>query len=138
MNKRPRSVGRLIIAAAVGGMVACANDIEPLGPTPLDEGIIVYLHSGYRGTSQQVGVDVPDLGKVEGPCSPTEGGNGDWDDCISSIRVMPGWGARIYDDKDFRGAVLEVNEDIPDLSAVRGDCSGSHNDCITSIRVFRK
>jgi hypothetical protein len=117
---------------------ACGNP-EPLGPTPLDQGIVVFIHSDYRGTSQQIGADVTDLTKVEGPCNIGEGGElGTWDNCISSIRLLPGYYARIYGDKNFRGAVLEVKQDIPDLGAVRGDCSGSYNDCITSIRVLKR
>ena len=65
------------MAAALGfGLISCGDTIEPLGPTPLDQGIVVYLNSGYRGVSQQVGADVTDLSVVEGPCSPSEGGTG--------------------------------------------------------------
>jgi hypothetical protein len=77
------------------------------------------------------------LGKVEGPCGAAEGGLGTWNDCISSVRVLPGWSARIYEDKNYRGAVLDVNADILDLSGVHGSCSDSFNDCISSIKVFR-
>jgi hypothetical protein len=127
----------LLWAAAIALVIAACGS-QPLGPTPVDEGIIVYVHSGFRGTSQQVGIDVPDLGKVEGPCQIDEnGGGGSWNDCISSIRVLPGWTARIYGDKNFRGAVLDVTTDVPDLEAIRGDCSGNYNDCVSSIRVIR-
>lgn len=127
---------RVACAAALGFTLGCGS--QPLGPTPVDQGIILYIHSDFRGTSQQVGVDVPNFGNVEGPCQIDEnGGGGTWNDCISSIRVLPGWRARIYGDKNFRGAALDVTEDIPDLEMVRGDCSGSYNDCISSIRVSR-
>ena len=133
-----RTESRLIVAAALGfGLISCGDTIEPLGPTPLDQGIVVYLNSGYRGVSQQVGADVTDLSVVEGPCSPSEGGTGTWDDCISSVRVLPGWSARLYRDKNFRGAVLEVTADIPDLSKLQGSCDGGYNDCISSIRVIK-
>jgi peptidase inhibitor family I36 len=128
---------RIIGAAVTALLLASCESNEPLGPTPLDQGIVVYLHSGYRGVSQQVGADVDDLGKIEGPCNVTEGGLGTWNDCVSSIRVLPGWSARIYGDKNYRGGVLDVNADIPDLSKVQGSCSGSYNDCISSIRVFK-
>jgi hypothetical protein len=127
-----------LLAAASIGLTIVACGTEPLGPTPVDQGIIVYLHSGFRGTSQQVGEDVSDLTRIEGPCQLDEnGGGGSWNDCISSIRVLPGWRARVYGDKNFRGAVLDVTEDIADLDAVRGDCSGSYNDCVSSIRVMK-
>ena len=132
-----RGATRLIAATLLGLLLTSCASNEPLGPTPLDEGIVIYLNSGYRGVSQQVGADVDDLGKVEGPCGASEGGLGTWNDCISSVRVLPGWSARIYGDKNYRGAVLDVNADIPDLSKVNGSCSGSYNDCISSIRVFK-
>jgi len=116
--------------------MACET-LEPLGPTPVDQGVLIYLNSGYRGVSQQVGADVDDLGKIEGPCGASEGGTGTWNDCISSIRVLPGWSARIYGDKNYRGAVLEVTADVPDLKQVHGSCSGSYDDCISSIRVIK-
>ena len=129
---------RLLFAAGLAAAIAaCGGGTQPLGPTPLDQGVVVFMNSGYRGTSQQVGADVADLRKAEGPCSADENGTGSWDDCISSIRVLPGWSARLYGDKNFRGAVLEVTEDIADLSSLRGDCSGSYNDCISSIRVSK-
>jgi len=122
----------LLVGPACGGP-------EPLGPTPLDQGIVVFIHSGYRGTSQQIGADVTDLTQVEGPCNVGDsGGTGTWDNCISSIRLLPGYSARIYGDRNFRGAVLEVTQDIPDLGALHGDCSGSYDDCISSIRVIKR
>lgn len=133
MRRGLRFLSAVAIAIAIA---ACGS--QPLGPTPVDQGIIVYVHSGFRGTSQQVGIDVPDLGKVEGPCQIDEnGGGGSWNDCISSIRVLPGWHARIYGDKNFKGAVLDVTADVPDLEVIRGDCSGNYNDCVSSIRVIK-
>jgi hypothetical protein len=128
----------MLCAAGLGvAIAACGSGPQPLGPTPLDEGVVVFMNSGFRGTSQQVGADVPDLGKAEGPCAADENGTGSWNDCISSIRILPGWTARVYGDKNFRGAVLEVTADVADLSALRGDCSGSYDDCISSIRVIK-
>ena len=132
-----RYAHRVLCAAAVAFLIPGCGGTQPLGPTPLDQGIVIFIHSGFRGTSQQVGADVPDLTRAEGPCAADEGGKGSWNDCISSIRVLPGWTARVYGDKNFRGAVLEVTEDIPDLSAIRGSCSGSYDDCVSSIRVTK-
>jgi len=129
----------MLCAAGLALLVAACGSggTQPLGPTPLDQGVVVFMNSGFRGVSQQVGADVPDLGKAEGPCASAENGTGTWNDCISSIRVLPGWSARLYGDKNFRGAVLEVTGDIADLSSEHGDCSGSYNDCISSIRVIK-
>lgn len=133
-----RPAAQVISAAGLAvALASCGGGPQPLGPTPLDQGVVVFLHSGFRGVSQQVGADVPDLGKAEGPCEKDENGTGTWNDCISSIRVLPGWSARVYGDKNFRGAVLEVTADVPDLSLLRGDCSGSYDDCVSSIRVIK-
>ena len=132
-----RSARRVLYAAVLAFLIAGCGSVEPLGPTPLDQGIVIFIHSGFRGPSQQVGADVADLTRAEGPCAADEGGKGSWNDCISSIRVLPGWSARIYGDKDFRGSVLDVTGDIADLSAIRGECSGSYDDCVSSIRVSK-
>jgi hypothetical protein len=133
-----RPAVRVLCATAVAFLIPACGGVEPLGPTPIDEGIILFMNSGFRGTSQQVGTDVPDLTRVEGPCSPNDNGNGSWNDCVSSIRVLPGWSARIYGDKNYRGAVLEVTGDIADLAALKGDCSGSYDDCVSSVRVVKR
>jgi hypothetical protein len=133
-----RSAGHIGCALAFVFLLSACGGPQPLGPTPLDEGVIIFMNAGFRGTSQQVGTDVADLTRVEGPCALSDSGTGTWNDCMSSIRLLPGWGARLYGDKNFQGAVLEVSDDIPDLARISGDCSGSYDDCISSIRVFRR
>jgi len=131
---------RCVSAPALAMMLAgCGGDPTPLGPTPPGEGITVYVHAGFQGTSQAVAGDVQNLSNVEGPCP--EGDDVSrltWNDCISSVRVQPGWGATVYGDRNFNGATLEILEDVTDLKAVSGSCSGSYNDCISSIRVYRR
>lgn len=135
-----RGARRVTVAGTIAFLLpACAGGPEPLGPTPLDEGIIVYLHVNYSGSSQAIGADVSDLEEVEGPCTKTEETtDANWGDCISSVRVMPGWGATLYRDDSFRGGALEVTADTPDLKAVAGPCSEGFNDCVSSIRVYRR
>ena len=59
-----------------------------------------------------------------------------WNDCISSIRVAPGWRATVYRGTGFDGESMEVAQDVPNLVVVPGTCSrGGLNDCISSIRV---
>lgn len=60
------------------------------------------------------------------------------DNCISSIRVLQGWRAVVYEHGHFLGASLEVTGDIADLAQVPGPCKGSFNDCISSIQVLRR
>jgi hypothetical protein len=119
---------------------ACgSSDFIILGPTPPDEGIVIYIHRDYAGSSQAINVDVRDLDRVEGPCS--EGAEGEvpsWHECVSSIRVLPGWMATIYEDEDFEGESLTITADVPNLRDVPGPCDESFNDCIRSIRVTRQ
>ena len=121
-------------------LIPACGSFERLGPTPLDEGVIFYIHADFVGSSQQVDADVADFGDVEGPCvtSSEDSATATWDDCISSIRVLPGWRATLYRDKNFKGASIDVIEDLHDLKQVSGPCSGSFNDCASSIRVSRR
>jgi hypothetical protein len=116
---------------------ACgSSDFDILGPTPPDQGIVIYIHADFAGPSQALNVDVRDLTRVEGPCS--EGQEGEvpsWRDCVSSVRVLPGWSATLYEDKDFEGRSLTITSDTPNLRNVSGPCDDSFNDCIRSIRV---
>jgi hypothetical protein len=60
----------------------------------------------------------------------------DWNDCISSVRVAPGWRATIYKDTGYRDDSLDVTADVPTLQVVAGDCSkGGLNDGVSSVRV---
>jgi Peptidase inhibitor family I36 len=132
-------VRRLASGTLALACVACEGR-EPLGPTPPDEGVIVYIHSNFVGTSQQINQDVRNFEEVEGPCvvSDESGSTASWNDCISSVRVLPGWQVTLYRDREFRGASLTTTEDISDLKLRSGPCDGSFNDCITSVRVSRR
>ena len=110
-----------------------------LGPTPLDQGIVIYIHADFTGSSQQINADVRDLTKTQGPCSSgAEGETPTWRKCVSSIRVLPGWSATLYRDEDFSGRSIAVTSDTPDLRNLPGPCDGSFNDCVRSIRVTRQ
>lgn len=125
----------VLVALAAG---ACGN-IPALGPTPAGEGVVIYLHADFAGPSQALNVDVPDLGKVQGSCS--SGGEGEtptWADCVSSIKVLPGWSATLYRDKNYKGESVAVTGDTPNLRDLRGPCRDTFNDCASSIRVSRR
>jgi hypothetical protein len=122
-----------------GLLAACESDFVVLGPTPPDQGIVIYIHADFIGASQSLDVDVRDLTRTEGPCS--RGGEGEepsWRECVSSIRVFPGWSAVLYRDEDFRGRSVTVTADAPNLRNLPGPCDGSFNDCVRSIRVTRQ
>lgn len=131
-----RSFVRALALTAVALLAPACGSNDPLGPTPVDQGIVIFMHAGFTGVSQQIGADVGDLHEVQGPCGASDSEESrTWNDCVSSVRVLPGWRATLYGDRNFRGATINITEDIRDLGALRGDCSGSFNDCISSIRV---
>lgn len=122
-----------------GLLAACESDFVVLGPTAPEQGIVIYIHADFAGSSQAIDVDVRDLDRTEGPCSGgAEGEVPSWSECVSSVRVFPGWAAIIYEDEDFRGRSFTLTADMANLRAVPGPCDGSFNDCIRSIRVIRQ
>jgi hypothetical protein len=131
----------IVTSLILGG---CRKSL-PTPPTELSAGIVIYEHANYLGRSAHVTSDIRDLKSFQGPCERTEtNSNGtnrhiqEWDDCMSSVRIAPGWRATIYEHDDFTGERLEVVADVPNLQLVNGSCSHDGlNDCITSIRLFR-
>ena len=131
----PRTLSLLVLAVLIPG---CSDPLEILGPTPAGEGITIYLHADYAGPSQAINHDVSDLERVEGPC--THGAEGEvptWGDCMSSVRVEPGWSVTLYRDDDFKGRSVTLTADMPSLTLLPGPCDGSFNDCVSSIRVTK-
>jgi Peptidase inhibitor family I36 len=132
---------RVFVGLAVALVCAsgCGEEIRPIGPTPVGEGIVIYMHADFSGPSQALNLDVVDLGKVEGSCS--SGGEGEvptWADCVSSVRVMPGWVAVLYHKAKFQGESVKLTSDTANLRDLRGPCQDTFNDCAVSIRVARR
>ena len=104
-----RRLSHPIALGALALLLPACESNEPLGPTPVDQGIVIFMHSGFRGSSQQIGADVTDLDRVEGPCGDTEDESSrTWNDCISSVRVLPGWRATLYGDRNFHGGTIQI------------------------------
>ncbi len=144
----PRSAS--VIVATTVLLLACGCQKKlPTGPSELASGIVLYEHANFQGVSAHLVGNVADLKDVEGPCVRLETTGGafgtpvsttahrEWNDCISSIRVAPGWRARLYRDDDYSGQSFETATDVPNLQLVPGTCDREGlNDCITSIRLF--
>jgi hypothetical protein len=133
----------LSVCAAVGVSVALAacgdTSWTILGPTPPGQGIVIFIHADFIGSSQSIDHDVRDLTRTQGPCSSgQEGEVPSWRECVSSIRVLPGWSATLYRDDDFTGRSVTITSDAPDLRTLPGPCDGSFNDCVASIRVTKQ
>ena len=137
----------LAVAAVIASLaVAGCQKSLPSAPSELVTGITIYEDANYRGRSALLTRDARDLEDFSGPCEHSElvsTANGsttryvyDWNDCISSIRVAPGWRAVVYRDDNFDGDSLVLTSDTPNLQLVPGRCDhDGMNDCITSIRV---
>ena len=134
---RAARVGAVLFPLLLAGCEG--SDLITLGPTPPDQGIVIYIHADFAGPSQAIDVDVRDLTRAQGPCSNGEEGEvPSWGKCVSSVRVLPGWSATLYRDEDFKGRSVTVTSDTPDLRNLPGPCDGGFNDCIRSIRVARQ
>jgi peptidase inhibitor family I36 len=143
LRNLPAGVALVAVAALSLSLVVACQQKLPTAPSDLATGIAIYEHANFQGRSSQVVRDISDLEDVSGPCEHESSGvNGttttsrNWDDCISSIRVAPGWRATVYRDTGYDGQSLEVTQDVPNLQLVPGSCSHDGlNDCISSIRV---
>jgi hypothetical protein len=137
---------RSMAVVCLGGLLlvvpGCDNPELPMMPTSFTAGIILYEHANFLGNSAHITADVDDLRDFTGPCVHDDGNGSvsrDWNDCVSSVRVAPGWRATLYRGDDFDDDSLEIVEDVPNLQLVRGDCPNDGlNDCVTSVRVRRQ
>jgi len=144
----PRLLGRSLLLITAALLAARCQDELPAAPDVLVEGITIYEHAGFSGGSALLTSDVDDLEMFKGPCEHVSYGGSpyyssstsyDWNDCISSIKVAPGWRATVFVDAGFHEDWLDVTADVEDFAKVRGYCSGdTWNDCISSIRVRRQ
>jgi hypothetical protein len=140
MPQRTRVVLCLLLLAALAP--GCEDPELPFSPSSLDTGIVLFEHANFHGNSAHITSDIRDLREFQGPClhDDGEGGGGrDWNDCVSSIRVAPGWRATLYRGTGFDDDELEITADVPNLQLVDGDCPhDGMNDCISSVRVRRE
>jgi len=135
-----------VSCCAVLALLAGCRDSLPSAPSELAAGIIVYEHANFLGASAHITEDISDLRSVKGPCfesddtSATPGSTIDvWNDCISSVRVAPGWVATLYRDDEYFDDSITTTQDVPNLQLAPHDCPREGlNDCITSIRVRKQ
>ena len=113
----------------------------PTGPSSVTEGMIVFQDTNFSGSFRPFAVDVADLDDVHPGCRGDIDSSinpGDWGDCISSIRIAPGWTATIFEDDRYQGQSLTITSDTPNLENVQGPCGDDWDDCVSSIRVSRQ
>jgi hypothetical protein len=137
--KRPLALALLVCLAA------CQQSL-PTAPSDLQSGIVIYQHANFRGEAAHITESEGNLADFKGPCIETDtSADGSttttesWNDCISSVRVAPGWQATLYRDRGYDGDKLDVTGEIANLQLSPGRCDhDGFNDCATSIRVFRR
>jgi hypothetical protein len=125
----------IVLAAFANG---CTPTELPMAPTALTTGVILYEHANFLGNSAHLTADVPDLRNFRGPCiKGDDASSRDWNDCVSSVRVAPGWRATLYRGPNYRDDVLEIAEDVANLALIKEhDCDrGGLNDCVSAVRV---
>lgn len=135
----------LISVIALTLALGCQKSL-PSEPSEFTTGITVYEHANFLGESAHITSDTDDLRDFKGPCEHTDtDANGvsstsrDWNDCISSVRVAPGWRATLYRGAGYRDDSLDITADLPNLQLVAHDCEHDGlNDCVSSIRVSRR
>src|SRR5262245_58401343 len=133
----------LVLSAALALVVldACRANL-PRAPSTLTEGIVIYRDANFLGRSALVTSDIRNLRDFTGPCHKSDGDSSvdSWDDCVSSVRVAPGWRATLYEDPNFGGWAADIGEEnVANYQLVRGPCSrDTFNDCASSIRVYRR
>jgi hypothetical protein len=131
-------VSRAVVVLLVQLLPSCGGKSLPPAPSDVNSGLTVYEHANYLGSSALVTSSIADLSDFKGPCVHEVGNTTslDWTDCISAIRIAPGWHATIYRDTDYDGDSLEVTGDLPNLQLVPGDCDhDGMNDCVSSIKL---
>lgn len=138
MSLHSRASGLLAALVLTLSATSCDYTELPMAPSSLTSGIILYEHANFLGNSAHLTGDVPDLRDFRGPCFEGDDASGrNWNDCVSSIKVAPGWRATIYRGANYHDESIEISDDVPNLELVRlHDCDhGGMNDCITSVRV---
>ena len=123
-----------LIAAVSGG---CGSSTPTAPSTTLANSLVtIYQDPEFRGGSRALMGDIVDLDDAAGPCG--TGVGGDWDDCISSIRIPAGWEVTVFQDDNYGGASTTFTADVTDLERRPGPCSDGWDDCISSIRIRQR
>lgn len=142
-RKRPLpGLGLAFVVLSAALVHGCDEQELPMEPSSLTDGVILYEHANFHGNAAHITSDVADLRDFRGPCVHGDGGSdsGDWNDCVSSVRVAPGWTATLYRGPDYKDDTLEIAADVSNLQLVRQhDCpKDGLNDCVSSVRVRRQ
>jgi len=128
----------LVFVATLAGCGGGADEDLPPPPAPsvpraIGCGGQFFVDANFSGPNLVSFFSEADLSAVVGPCA---GGN--FNDCISSIRVNPGCPpVEVFVDVNFSGASAAFTSDVADLALIPGPCAGGNfNNCISSFIVI--
>ena len=116
-----KRIARLVLVSLPLAFGPSCQQMLPTAPSDLTTGIVIYEFQDYQGRSAHVTEDIRELDDIDGPCFSTDvSGTSstvdiDFNDCVSSVRVAPGWRAHLYEHPNFGGWDQIVLEDVPDL-----------------------
>src|SRR3954469_8464514 len=89
-------------------VASCDQQSLPAAPSEVTSGVTLYEHANYLGDSALLTRSSDDLRDYAGPCahSDSSGTTGvttfDWEDCISAVRIAPGWRATLYRNRNYK------------------------------------
>jgi hypothetical protein len=117
-NRRAR-LAQATAATALLWLAVCEDLPKlPSAPSDVTSGVTIYVNANFLGGSALLTQDVSNLDSYSGWCKHETGGyysstSYDWNDCVSSLKVAPGWRATVYKDPGLHGDSLEVTRDVP-------------------------
>ena len=142
-------------------LLLSACEYLPTAPSSLTAGVAIFAGHNFTGASALITKSYSDLDEVDGgPCTAVDtavivlgalfgeigsASKETWDDCISSVKVAPGWRVMIYEHPDFKGKSLELTADsdlaLCPAGGELGACAASPvaallDDEVSSVRVF--
>ena len=117
------------VAVAAGLLLSGCMKNLPTAPSVavLPSGVAIYERADFAGDSALLTGDLGDLGDFSGPCPSSDvtgGGRPDWNDCISSLKVAPGWRVTVYRDANFSSDSFDATSDVPNLALVSAPVAG--------------
>jgi len=134
-----RAFLRLTSIAVTVFAADCGSSTQPLGPTPVDEGIVFYMNANFSGPSQAVNADVPISERTGCLFERRRGGDAD----VGGLHLVGESHARLERDLVPRQELQRGERDADSRHAEPprslGPCTQStFNDCASSIRVARR
>jgi hypothetical protein len=120
--KWSRNIAVLVVLFLIGATTALSQT-----------GVTIYERDNFDGESRTIVLPITDLNDITGPCL------GNWNNCISSIKVPIGWVVILYEKDGFDGTALPINQDLSDFDGQIIKCgeSGDWDNCASSIVVVK-